>query len=95
MCAQNTQVRLSEELIFFCQTLAKVLEAKFKETSTWLKAPTSKYVNTYFLYNLFLDFENTAQNLTGESQYRIIYIGETENVRVIRIRIFNRIIPVV
>ena len=29
--------------------------------------------------NLFRNSENTAQNLTGESQYRIVYTGEKEN----------------
>ena len=28
--------------------------------------------------NLFRNSENTAQNLTGESQYRIVYTGEKE-----------------
>ena len=32
--------------------------------------------------NLFWDCENTAQNLTGESQYRIVCTGEKENVRI-------------
>ena len=32
--------------------------------------------------NLFWDCENTAQNLTGESQYPIVYPGEKENVRI-------------
>ena len=29
--------------------------------------------------NLFRNSENTAQNLTGESQYRVVYTGEKEN----------------
>ena len=29
--------------------------------------------------NLFSDCENTAQNLTGESQHRTVYTGEKEN----------------
>ena len=32
--------------------------------------------------NFFSDCENTAQNLTEESQYRTVYTGEKENVRI-------------